>query len=679
MDTIERIYKITVDASAAVSQLNRIGDSTEDLGKKFTEFGETAKKFGEALGVAFGAQEIVAQIKETVDALDETAKAAQRVGVASDDLQRLRYAATSSGSSAEDMDKALVKLGQHIFTLGDQTLETTKILKAFGVTSGDTADSAMVKLAEGFAKMPDGISKTAAAMALFGREAGVSLIPTLNQGAKGFQEMGQAADDLGIVMSGNVLRASKEYNDLLDTLGRQTTALKENFVAGLLPGLTSLATEMAAGAKQTDLFRAAGEALGEDLVRLAMGFVVLKAGVKDFLAVQAGVREFATSPIWKWGDAYQHTADQIEKNNAEMVTSLERLNTTWQKTQALVETKFVGPPAPDPNKDWLAQTLAARAAAEKAAADAKRAADEFAHRDDEARKQDYDAIVKLQKDMNTEANAQVNVQHLTKQALDESNKGFEKQAAATLEVGAAYQKVNDDAQGYLKTQQDQAIRLQALQKLYAESTGSVKEWAKQQIIALTPVSDEVKALEAGFDRFVDTLSQGSVTVAQAFKAMAESIVADLLKIWAKKFILDALANLFGGTPVNTDPGPGGGWDAGGQPLMTFARGGILSGPVRMPMALMGEAGPEAVMPLRRGADGRLGVSAAGGGAGALNIAIHNNVGAQISARRDGSGDLQIIVEATKQSLAADVRRGGNDFSRAAEAAWRLSRGAAAPY
>jgi len=50
----------------------------------------------------------------------------------------------------------------------------------------------------------------------------------------------------------------------------------------------------------------------------------------------------------------------------------------------------------------------------------------------------------------------------------------------------------------------------------------------------------------------------------------------------------------------------------------FASGGIVSGPVAFPMrggetGLMGEAGPEAVMPLERGADGRLGVLAQGGG------------------------------------------------------------------
>lgn len=49
----------------------------------------------------------------------------------------------------------------------------------------------------------------------------------------------------------------------------------------------------------------------------------------------------------------------------------------------------------------------------------------------------------------------------------------------------------------------------------------------------------------------------------------------------------------------------------------FARGGVVDGPVAFPMrggaGLMGEAGPEAIMPLSRGPDGALGVRSASGG------------------------------------------------------------------
>jgi len=61
-------------------------------------------------------------------------------------------------------------------------------------------------------------------------------------------------------------------------------------------------------------------------------------------------------------------------------------------------------------------------------------------------------------------------------------------------------------------------------------------------------------------------------------------------------------------------------------VMPFARGGVVQGatpfPMRGGMGLMGEAGPEAIMPLRRGPDGRLGVVAAGGGGGPVQVTMN---------------------------------------------------------
>ena len=61
-------------------------------------------------------------------------------------------------------------------------------------------------------------------------------------------------------------------------------------------------------------------------------------------------------------------------------------------------------------------------------------------------------------------------------------------------------------------------------------------------------------------------------------------------------------------------------------VMPFARGGVVSGPTHFPMrggtGLMGEAGPEAIMPLTRGSDGRLGVRSEGGGARNVSVSIN---------------------------------------------------------
>jgi hypothetical protein len=59
------------------------------------------------------------------------------------------------------------------------------------------------------------------------------------------------------------------------------------------------------------------------------------------------------------------------------------------------------------------------------------------------------------------------------------------------------------------------------------------------------------------------------------------------------------------------------------PVMPFADGGVIAAPSYFPLGrgsgLAGEAGPEAILPLTRGADGRLGVSAAGGSSGGTVI------------------------------------------------------------
>jgi phage-related minor tail protein len=60
-------------------------------------------------------------------------------------------------------------------------------------------------------------------------------------------------------------------------------------------------------------------------------------------------------------------------------------------------------------------------------------------------------------------------------------------------------------------------------------------------------------------------------------------------------------------------------------VAAFARGGVVDGPTHFPMrggvGLMGEAGPEAIMPLARGADGRLGVRGGAAG-GAVSVTMN---------------------------------------------------------
>lgn len=103
--------------------------------------------------------------------------------------------------------------------------------------------------------------------------------------------------------------------------------------------------------------------------------------------------------------------------------------------------------------------------------------------------------------------------------------------------------------------------------------------------------------------------------------------------------------------------------AGGS-IVPFAAGGIVSRPTLFPMArgagLMGEAGPEAIMPLTRMPSGHLGVRAEGGG-GRTTVTVNNYAGVPVHTRsRDGEGggtDLEIIVG---DMVNRHIANGGSD-------------------
>ncbi|MEM7524980.1 MAG: phage tail tape measure protein [Pseudomonadota bacterium] len=93
--------------------------------------------------------------------------------------------------------------------------------------------------------------------------------------------------------------------------------------------------------------------------------------------------------------------------------------------------------------------------------------------------------------------------------------------------------------------------------------------------------------------------------------------------------------------------------AAGGAVKAFAKGGVVSGATAFPMqggvGVMGEAGPEAIMPLTRGADGRLGVRAAAGGGGGARVVVNISTPDVESFRRSQS---QVAAEITRA-----VRRG----------------------
>ena len=148
---------------------------------------------------------------------------------------------------------------------------------------------------------------------------------------------------------------------------------------------------------------------------------------------------------------------------------------------------------------------------------------------------------------------------------------------------------------------------------------------------------------SAFSRMGDTLAEFVMTGKANFADFAKSLLSDLTKVFMRFALFNAIAGIFPGMgkflgvagngaviggkggPPTTMPDSVSLMAANGMAfaknkIVPYAKGGIVSRPTLFQYAnggsgrfgLMGEAGPEAIMPLRRGPNGKLGVEASGG-------------------------------------------------------------------
>ena len=124
----------------------------------------------------------------------------------------------------------------------------------------------------------------------------------------------------------------------------------------------------------------------------------------------------------------------------------------------------------------------------------------------------------------------------------------------------------------------------------------------------------VKGIKGMEDALVDFVMKGTIS----FRNLANSIISDMVRIAIQQTITAPFTKWFGGLFGNAD----GNAFIDGK-VQKYAYGGVVNKPTLFPMAngmgLMGEAGAEAILPLSRGSDGKLGVKSQGGG---TNIVVN---------------------------------------------------------
>lgn len=196
--------------------------------------------------VAAGAALAVAG-KRAIDTADNMSKAAQKVGVATEALSRLNYAAGYSDVSLEQLSGGMQKLSRNLADVASgKGGAAATALQALGISATDAtgklrgSDEVFTDIADRFGRMEDGSTKTALALQLFGR-TGAEMIPLLNTGKDGLKRFADEADRTGNTISTKTGRAAEEFNDTLGDVSRILGGVALQVAEEALPALQDLA------------------------------------------------------------------------------------------------------------------------------------------------------------------------------------------------------------------------------------------------------------------------------------------------------------------------------------------------------------------------------------------------------------------------------------------------------
>lgn len=219
LEIFKLVGSVMVDTNEANKSLAKTDEHAEKAGNSLLKAAEKAAKWAAGLVAAAGAVggAMIASARATASNLDEIDKASQRMEMDAESYQKLAYAADLCGVNTSQLEAASKKLKANM---------------------GDDADlnEYLIMLAN----MEDVTARNELATELFGGAVAQDLIPMLNAGGDGLEAMQQEAEDLGVVMSNDAVKAGADMNDAFSKVDRMLDTVKATIGTALLPIIQQL-------------------------------------------------------------------------------------------------------------------------------------------------------------------------------------------------------------------------------------------------------------------------------------------------------------------------------------------------------------------------------------------------------------------------------------------------------
>lgn len=267
------------------------------------------------------------------------------------------------------------------------------------------------------------------------------------------------------------------------------------------------------------------------------------------------------------------------------------------------------------------------------------------------------------------------IENLAKGQFDKLNEGFVEFAEEGSNLEAAIQRVANGYKDIEQSANSTTAAVKSLNQAVSESTnGNVIDLEKVKAITNPPVADTTSKWDAIGQSIQNSLESAFVAsfergqsllqnLGNAFKALFTQLAARALAL--------GLLNLFTGGTGGFIAGAAGAFTKNAKgnafnngSVTAFAKGGVVDSPQTFPMAngtgLMGEAGAEAILPLKRTSTGDLGVQAT-----PSNVNVYNQSSSQIEVVQRPDNETDIFVRRVNAALSSERTDGsfGSALSR----------------
>ena len=234
----------------ANSQWTKTGQKLDDTGKKMTKIGDGMQSFGKkwTAGIAIAGGAVVglgvslyALTNKVTENADAVAKGAARMGVSTDFYQEMDYWASQNGISHQSMENALQRLNQRMGLAAEGNKKYSAGLERLGIEMSAVEDGtlstedAFAQSIQSLSEMTNESEQAALAGELFGNKLGQELLPALRESALSIDDAKKMAEELGIVMSEDQLKAAEEFQDAQDSIKRAMGGIVNSIGLELMP------------------------------------------------------------------------------------------------------------------------------------------------------------------------------------------------------------------------------------------------------------------------------------------------------------------------------------------------------------------------------------------------------------------------------------------------------------